>query len=885
MRIQHRRNETSKGGANAARKVAALACVIGLTGVFAVTAVAQDRPVLLTTILKQSDLSELVAEAIRHGDADRGKLVFHRDKLGCVKCHVASPGSMRQGLRTIGPDQRSVGDRLRPEQIVEAVLFPSRSIAKGYESFVVLTVDGETHKGVPIRESKQEVVLLDPEKNEPVTIARMDIEAMREAGSAMPDGIVDQLASRREFDDLIRYLIDQKASLTGTPVVATEDVVVREVSHDGRELPWLAVARPDGICYAYDPNQFRLESIWRGPLGWQQEDGLFIMNLAAGESFHIRDKPWKIDVGRGQFDFKWLGYDVTESGVLLRYSLTEKARGKPLNAVKRREWMVEESIEIPSLSQQRLRFRITHPEGANEVLTYWLRQTNFRSVTSNGQQAQRDQLEFLKPRQSDFLLELTRRKSGKTIPRGYSVTRLAGPTPPKPQLFEPTGFDFAEDGTAFVSTRTGGIWRYHNDQWNLFAEGLHETQGVRIARNGRDVYTMQKPELTLLRDTDNDGVADVYSSVESRFRFTGNYHEFAYGPVMSSVGDLFFSTGLSASGNHEAKKSGTGQMSSALGYRGWVMKIDTAGTLKPFASGLRSPAGIGINDNDELFITDNQGDWVASSYLGHVEAGDFLGHPAALWDREEYGITPPLLDYTTVDARVAKVPELDEVKYRAERKRPAVWLIHGDLTNSPGNPSFCPPNGFGPFSGQAFIADISHRAIVRVALQKVNGVYQGAVFPFIRPLASASFSTAFDSRGRLWVGSVGRGWTAGDPMIEVISYDATQPAFEMHRIELMPYGFDVHFTQPLSDAVIPREQIVIRQFHYLYWAEYGSDRQDNTRVPVQRLALSPDRQTLSINVPVAKDNVYEIDLGNLQSIGGIELQNHFAFYTLNELVK
>ena len=885
MVIHHRSNDTNLRRTNVARAVAAVAFLIGINTVIAETAVAQERSTSLTSILKKTDVSELAAQAMRQGDADRGKSIFHREKLGCVKCHVASPEAIRKGLRSIGPDQRGVGDRLRPEQIVEAVLFPNKAIAKGYESFVVVTVEGRIHKGVPVRESKQEIVLLDPEKNASVTIARADIEAMQKAGSAMPDGLADQLASRQEFDDLIRYLFDQKASLTGTPVAAKDAVLVREVSRDGGRLPLLAVARPDGICYAYNPNQFRLDAIWQGPLGWEQDDGRFTLNLAAGESFHIRDKPWKIDVGKGQFDFKWLGHDVTESGVEVRYRLIEKPKGQPADAVKRREWTVEELIEIPSLLRQRLRFKIAHPDGSNEVLTYWLRQTNFRSVASNGQQAQRNQLEFLKPGQSEFLIELTRRKSGQTIPRGYTVTRLAGSTPPKPQLFEPTGFSFTDDGTAFVSTRTGGIWRYHNDKWNLFADGLHETQGVQVARNGRDVYTMQKPELTLLRDTDSDGVADVYSSVESRFRFTGNYHEFAYGPVLSSTGDLFFSTGLSASGHHEAKKSGTGQMSSALGYRGWVMKVDPKGSLTPFASGLRSPAGIGINASDELFITDNQGDWVASSYLGHVEAGDFLGHPATLWDRKEYGITPRLLDYTTVDARVAKVPLLDEAKYRAERKRPAVWLIHGDLTNSPGNPSFCPPRGFGPFEGQPFIADISHRAIVRVAMEKVNGVYQGAVFPFIRPLASASFSTGFDPQGRLWVGSVGRGWTAGDPMIEIISYDATQPPFEMQRIELTPHGFDVHFTQPLSDAVIPLEQIAIRQFHYLYWAEYGSDRQDNRRLPVQRLSLSTDSRTLSITVQVAKNNVYEIDLGAVQSADGLELQNNFAFYTLNELVK
>jgi putative heme-binding domain-containing protein len=845
----------------------------------------QDKNPSLAAELKQADLQELAVESAQRGDSERGKAIFHREKLGCVKCHVASPVAIEQGLRAIGPDQRNVGDRLRPEQIVEAVLFPNKAIAKGYESFVVVSVDGKVHNGVLVSQNAKEVVLADPEKKGFTRIDRADVEAMQKARSAMPDGLVDQLASRQEFYDLIRFLTVQKASATGTPMVAQEMVLVREVSLDDRELPLLAVARPDGICYAYNPNQFRFEAIWQGPLGWQQDDGRFTLNLAEAESFHIRDKPWKIDVGRGQFDFKWLGHDVTDTGVVLRYTLTEKVKSKPADAAERRLWTVEESIEVASHLRQRLRFQISHPKQSSEVLTYWLRQTNYRSVASNGQQAQRDQLEFLKPGQSEFVVDLSRRKNGLTMPRGYTISRITGPKLDAPYLFEPTGFSFADDGTAFVSTRAGGVWRYKHGQWNQFADGLQEAQGVQVAANGRDVFTMQKPELTLLRDTDSDGQVDVYSSFENRFRFTGHYHEFAFGPVINSAGDLFFSTGLSASGHHEAKKSGSGQMSSALGYRGWVMKVDAKGALKPFASGLRSPAGIGMNAKDELFITDNQGDWVASSYLGHVEEGDFLGHPAALWDREEYAITPRLLDYRTVDARIKEVPPLDEAEFTAQRKRPAVWLIHGDLTNSPGSPSFCPPQGFGPFEGQAFIADISHRAIVRVALEKVNDVYQGAVFPFIRPLGSASYSTCFDPQGRLWVGSVGRGWTTGDPIIEVISHDKEQPPFEMQRIELTRTGFDVHFTLPLAQAAVPVDQVTVRQFRYLYWAEYGSDRQDNVQLPVQRLTVSEDRKTLSISVSISKDNVYEIDLGPLHSADGVDLQNNFGFYTVNELAQ
>jgi putative heme-binding domain-containing protein len=829
----------------------------------------------LTAELQQQEMSAVASICLERGDAKRGEEIFQRSKLGCVKCHVATLEAGKDGQRTIGPDHSTVGDRLKPEEIVESILYPSRVIAKGYEAVVILTQAGKVARGVVVSEHPDAVVLIDSDTGNRLTIARADIEEMEPTVSAMPAGLADQLSGPQEFYDLIAYLSSRRASDLGAPVMATDHVIVQEVPQPSAALPLVAVAQPNGICFSYDPNQFRLEAVWEGPLGWLDAAGQFTLNQAAGIPFHIRNQPWKIDVGRIRFDFEWLGYEVVNQQVQFRYRLTDKERG--------RHWTVTESVDAPSLLQQTLEFQISHPAESREVLTYWLEQTHYRSVKTNGQQAQRNQLEFLKPGQAAFTLRLARRPTGRTIPAGYSVARVAGPVVEKPYLFEPTAFSFAPDGTLFVSTRTGGIWRWQGDEWNLFADGLHETLGVRVAQNGRDVYTMQKPECTLLEDADSDGVAEVYRSVADSFRFTGSYHEFAYGPVMNAAGELFFSTGLAASGHHEAKESKTGQMSSPLGYRGWVMKVDATGQLTPFACGLRSPAGIGMNAADELFVTDNQGDWVASSYLGHVEEGDFLGHPAALWDRPEYGLTPAELDHRTVGVTVAKVPPLDEEQYRAQRKPPAVWLVHGDLTNSPGNPSFAPEVGFGPFGGQAFIADISHRAIVRVALEKVNGVYQGAVFPFIRPLASASYSTCFDPDGRLWVGSVGRGWTTGNPMIEVISYDGQTNPFEMHRIRLTRTGFAVDFTAPVDQAALDEVAISIKRFHYLYWAEYGSDRQDVRQLLVNKPQLTSDGLTLHLPVAVDQGHVYEIDLGLLQTIDGTPLQNNFAFYTVNEV--
>lgn len=661
-------------------------------------------------------------------------------------------------------------------------------------------------------------------------------------------------------------------------LVVTRGVIVREVaSATAGARPLLAVGTAAGHHFLYDPNRPALVGIWWGAFGRVDSAGGFAPANDGMKSFSLDRGPWSFgEKPRTELSPDWQGYEVRDGQVHFRYRLEDRARGL--------RWDVVEKPEYASPQIQRIRFDITPSAESPEYLNYWLRQTEFRRVITDGQQNQRNLLKNLLPNQRQFTITFHRRKETPTIPHGYSVRTIDIPSPALPFRFEPTDFAFAPDGSVYVSTRTGGVWRRREGRWTLFADGLGEANGVRVAPDGRGVYVMHKPELTLLRDTDGDGVADEYDTVEDRFRFSGHYHEFAFGPRINSRGDLFFSLGLSANGHHSATAKTLNQMTSALGYRGWVMKHTARGELVPFASGLRSPAGIGLNAQDELFITDNQGDWVASSYLGHVEEGDFLGHPASAWDRPEYGVTPRVLDYTNNATIPAQVPPLDLEQLARIRKRPAVWLTHGDLTNSPGHPAFAPATGFGPFGGQAFIADIAHRNIVRVALEKVAGKYQGAVFPFIRPLASAAYASAFDPEGNLWVGSVGRGWVAGDPAIEIIRHAPGTTPFEMQRIVLTREGFAIHFTAPLGPRKVTVSEISVTEFQFEYWENYGSERFRESAVPVRELRLSADRMTLSLRLPLKAEYIYEIQLPELTATSGLRLENNFAYYTLNQLL-
>ena len=67
-------------------------------------------------------------------------------------------------------------------------------------------------------------------------------------------------------------------------------------------------------------------------------------------------------------------------------------------------------------------------------------------------------------------------------------------------------------------------------------------------------------------------------------------------------------------------------------------------------------------------------------------------------------------DFKGKDLNAIPIGEYDKL-----RKKPAVWIPHGELANSPGEPTFDYTKGkFGPFSGQMFIGDQSRSNISSV---------------------------------------------------------------------------------------------------------------------------------------------------------------------------
>jgi len=216
------------------------------------------------------------------------------------------------------------------------------------------------------------------------------------------------------------------------------------------------------------------------------------------------------------------------------------------------------------------------------------------------------------------------------IPDGYKIQSISLPRGSVSVL----GLCHKPDGTLAICTWEGEVWERKGEVWTKFAENLMEPNGIYFDEKEDAYYVGQKPELTRLIDLDKDGVCDRYECITDAFGISGEYHEYHFGPVVDSLGRKYASLNLAARGEFTVPDGkpfgkGGGNMSYNAPWRGWVYRSDRKGHFQPLAGGFRSPCGIGMSPEDELFITDNQGDWVADCVLYHVREGNFYGHPAS----------------------------------------------------------------------------------------------------------------------------------------------------------------------------------------------------------------------------------------------------------------
>jgi hypothetical protein len=447
---------------------------------------------------------------------------------------------------------------------------------------------------------------------------------------------------------------------------------------------------------------------------------------------------------------------------------------------------------------------------------------------------------------------------------------------PKGEVMEIGSIAVMPDDKVAVATRRGDVWicsgAYAEDvskvTWKKFAGGLHEPLGM-YWKDG-SLFLTQRPEFSRIQDSDGDGEADVFETISSGWGIKGDYHEYAFGSRPDPNGDVWITLCLTGSFNAESD------------WRGWTMRITPEGEMIPTCSGIRSPGGIGQNAEGDMFYTDNQGTWNGSSSLKWLKPGSFQGNPTGNKYHTLAGLPAP--PEPESGSRI-----LSERLKHPEFIPPAVILPHAKMGQSPTGIEVDTSGGkFGLWDKQLYIGEQTHSQVQRVCLEKVNGLYQGAVFHFLEGFEAGPIPVRLDQeKGVLFVGGSNRGWASRGT--KPFTFERVRPTgkipFEMLTMSAEPDGFTVTFTEPVEEkSAADPASYSMEAWTYIYHKDYGSPEVDQTTPVIKSATVSADKKSVRLVIDgLVRGHVHNLEAPGVTSASGSKLWHPEAFYTLNEI--
>ncbi len=143
--------------------------------------------------------------------------------------------------------------------------------------------------------------------------------------------------------------------------------------------------------------------------------------------------------------------------------------------------------------------------------------------------------------------------------------------------------------------------------------------------------------------------------------------------------------------------------------------------------------------------------------------------------------------------------------------------------------------------------EVTHGGIKRVAVEKVDGIYQGAVFRFSQGIEAGVNRLAWAPDGSLIAGGIGVSGNWGQTGklnygLQRLVYNGNS-AFEMLKVSARSNGFEIEFTEPIKMGQnISAEDFLIEQFYFKPTAEYGGPKLDVTEMKPVNFYLSTDRK-------------------------------------------
>jgi hypothetical protein len=292
--------------------------------------------------------------------------------------------------------------------------------------------------------------------------------------------------------------------------------------------------------------------------------------------------------------------------------------------------------------------------------------------------------------------------------------------------------------------------------------------------------------------------------------------------------------------------------------RGTVAKIDKAtGAIEYLAGGFRTHNGIALNPEGEIFVADNQGQWMPANTFTHVVKG------------RQYGVQPVANPF-----RAAPVSP------------PTAWLNQGEVAFSPAQPIYIPE---GPYKGQFFLTDVNFGGLQRIFLDKVKGEYNGVAFEHTQGLEAGTHRVVWGPDGALYVGGIGTGsdwYQAGKlkyGLQKLIPND--KAVFEMIAVRSRKGGMEIEFGKPVGASAEAAANYEVRRWTFKPQIGYGQgNKLENTVLTVKSVRVHEDRRRVFLEIDDLRANFLTyINLRNVRSADDEAAWTNKAWYSMHNI--
>ena len=459
-----------------------------------------------------------------------------------------------------------------------------------------------------------------------------------------------------------------------------------------------------------------------------------------------------------------------------------------------------------------------------------------------------------------------------------SVPGFEGAQLPLDLSIMPTGFDWHPNGQLIFSSLKGHIFVADDqngdgieDRLTLLHEGLCAPYGVLIPKYLRDfpapsvnhVLVATKPALiSLSLSTDKrSGSLDQNGPDQLTWGFTDDYHEWASGPVSDSKGNLFVGLASDYTDKNRSKSRSL--------WRGKVIRLTPGGMTTssistPFGHAFRYPTGIAINEQDEVFVSDQQGVQNCFNEINYLVEGAHYG-----------------------------VPSTHEEDKDAPETKAAIQIPHPWTRSVNGLVFLTGKEGYPDLKGHGIGCEYNGRFLIRFTTQRVGDVMQGAVYPFsmtddeVRssalrrsdegknreqpPQGGTTSGTNFEGplccgvspKGEIYIGSIAdSGWAGGQNTGSIVKLKGNgQRPNGIQEIRATRDGFEIEFFAPVDrERATNGENYSISGYTRVWGGAYATPDSDRHRCKVLAIELSDDCKTAKLKVDSRKTPNYVYDI-------------------------